>query len=67
MTALTENPVTTSPDARRVRVAADAVVASYINELARPARRPAAIRRPAPVPASSRAPRRGLCAAALAK
>ena len=42
MTALTPNLIRPTADGQRVRVVADAVVSSYINELAGPpARRPA--------------------------
>jgi hypothetical protein len=39
MTALTPNPIRPTTDGQRVRVVADAVVSSYVNELARSAQR----------------------------
>jgi hypothetical protein len=66
MTALSPNPIRPTTDGQRVRVVADAVVSSYINELSRPVRQTTTPRRPA-APAFSRAPRRGLCEAAMAR
>ena len=48
MTALATHTLRPTADGQRLRVVADAVVSSYINELAAPARRPASAPRQAP-------------------